>query len=412
MKTFTAPHKTDFSRTIFPRRLVPAALLPALALLAGCSSLPSTSSFLSRSEFSSANTIPVTRDTTPIGVTPVERPQNSAALEAQRLAVMTLPASAGTILKVREKHHANGSRQEIILDSGKGVYGENVIDVSIRTAEASPRHTDPLRIGPPSQSGIRNEILSRFPDMQMNIVTRPMRNSFGAFGLAIGRHAAGYRCVFAWQWFDELREGTPGASNFTKLGAYLSNKSLATSVRIRLCRNDFTVDQMAGFIESLQSGSLAAVERIAKMDRRQIDSDGGEEIVSANGVRRTPLLRPVTASLEAALPGSSRSAKPGIRTASRPAPRRQAQANPAPRRRTARPAPQQRLITPAQAPAVAPPPAYNYGGGRYLAPVNAPVNATVPSYPRATPVPAAGTYRPAGNGAGLPPEAYRGPGQS
>lgn len=392
-------------------------VLPLAATISGCVSMPSPSSFMARSDISRAPTIPVVRETTTASIEPVERASNPAAEEAMRLATMKLPAQAGAILKVREKHFSNGTRQEIILDAGKGVYGENVIDVSIRTAEPRERDFEPLRIGPPSQSGIRNEILSRFPDMQMNIVTRPMRNTFGPFGLAIGRHAAGYRCVFAWQWFDELREGAHGASNFTKLGAYMSNKSLATSVRIRLCRSDLTVDQIAGLIEGLQAGPIPAIERIARMDRRQIESGGGE-IVSANGLRRRPLLQPVGPSLEAALSRASRPATtPPKRAASKPAPARQAQATAPAQSRRARVERAQHGAAPAAIPqaampAVPPPP--NYGapptaaGGRYLAPVAPQTSgAPVTGAPRVV-YPASNSPVGAG-GAVLPPQAYRGP---
>jgi len=221
----------------------------------------------------------------------------------------------------------------------------------------------------------------------------------------------------AWQWFDELREGAQGASNFTKLGAYLSNKSLATSVRIRLCRSDMTVDQIADLIEGLQAGSIPAIERIARMDRRQIDSGGGE-IVSTDNVRRRPLLQPVSPSLEAALPSASRSVPtPPKRTASKPAPARQAQA-PAPvQQRRARVERVQQAPAPAAYPqAVAPivPPQPTYGaspapaGGRYLAPVVPPAAPQASGSPRIV-YPASNTSPAGPAGAVLPPQAYRGP---
>ena len=94
--------------------------------------------------------------------------------------VLALPEAAGRFKKLRETHFVNGTRQEIVLEAGKGVYGENVIDVSVRTTDVRPAGARVLEIGKPSENGIKREILSRFPDVRMNIVTRPMRNRLGA----------------------------------------------------------------------------------------------------------------------------------------------------------------------------------------------------------------------------------------
>ncbi len=370
--------------------------LPLAAIMGGCTfGLPGLSQrdYVSRSE-----TIPVTAAPASIGSIPVSKvsKEDAAADEARRVAALLLPEMAGRIVKIREKNFSNGTRQEIIIATDKGTYGENVIDVSIRTAEPNARSFSPLTIGPPSENGIRNEILSRFPDVQMNIVTRPMRNALGPFGLAIGRHSGGARCVFTWQWIEDLREAAPGISNVTKLNALMANKGMATSVRIRLCRSDSTVDQLAAHIESLRVGTPAAIERISRMDRRDIES--GTTSVSATGA--TPLLKPVGGSLEAAI------AKPVKKEVARakpaPPPKRVKQAV----RREA-PPPRERERPP-PAPVYAPPPAAapmpQPYGQRYLAPVAG--GAPAPSYGAAAG--GAPVNRP--GSAGLPPQAYRGPG--
>lgn len=370
--------------------------------------------FMEKNYVSRSETIPVTAaPASATGTIPVNAAsqEDSAMSEARRIAALLLPEGAGPLVRVREKHFANGTRQEIIIATDKGTYGENVIDVSVRTMEASARHANPLTIGPPSENGIRNEILSRFPDVQMNIVTRPMRNGLGPFGLAIGRHSAGARCVFAWQWIEDLRESSPGSSNLTKLNAMMAGRSLATSVRIRLCRNDSTVDQLAAHIEGLRVGSASALERIASMDRRDIDG----EPVSVSGTRSTPLVKPVTGSLEAAITRPIQPAEPPKQVArAKPAPapappRRVAQAAPAPKpQRAPRPAPPPE---PAAAPQVQVQPAPVYapapttmGGRKYLAPV-AGMAPPPPAYGAAAPAAV-----PPGASMGLPPQAYRGPG--
>lgn len=379
-------------------------ILPLAISLAGCSFGFAQKDYVSRAE-----TIPVRAEPASVGAIPVQGlpPVEDAAAQARSIATLLLPDGAGAILRVREKHFVNGTRQEIVIAADKGVYGENVIDVHIRTSEASPRHANPMTIGPPSENGIRNEILSRFPDVQMNIVTRPMRNGLGPFGLAIGRHPSGARCVFAWQWVDDLREATPGTSSLAKMNALMAGRGLATSIRIRLCRSDSTVDQLAAHIEGLRTGSASALERLAGIDRRSIDG----EPVAANGSRSAPLLKPVTPSLEAAIakpaarPSPQRSARATPpRAAPQPRPSRQAQ-----RRahvRQAEPAPQPAWSA-AQQPVYAPPPQMappGPTGQRFLAPV---AGMSSPAYGASAPA-----ARAPGGAIALPPEAFRGPGAS
>ncbi len=341
-----------------------------------------------------AETIPVLAASAPVGSIPVvaSPAEDPAAAEARALATILLPEGAGRMLRVREKHFSNGSRQEIVIATDKGTYGENVVDVSIRVAEAGPRTSNPLNIGPPSENGIRSEILSRFPDVQMNIVTRPMRNALGPFGLAIGRHPGGARCIFAWQWMDDLREAAPGSSNLLKMNALVSGKNLATSIRVRLCRSDSTVDQLASQIEGMSVGANPAIERIAGMDRRSVDAG----VVAAGGAQGDSLLRPVGGSLEAAIARPVRreaAPKPAVAARPRQAPRRRhvVKEDPEPR-----PAP---VAAPTYVPPVAPPqPAGGYGQ-RFLAPVSGQQSygGTPAGYPAA-------------GGSALPPQAYRGPG--
>ncbi len=388
-------------------------LLPLALSLGGCTFGFMQKDYVSRSETIPVRAVPASVGTIPVQGVPAE---SDAAAEARRIAALLLPETAGQILRIREKNFVNGTRQEIVIATDKGTYGENVIDVHIRTAEPSAKHVNPMMIGPPSESGIRTEILSRFPDVPMNIVTRPMRNALGPFGLAIGRHPAGSRCIFAWQWIDDLRESSPGMSNLVKMNALMSGRGLAASIRIRLCRSDSTVDQLAGHIEGLRAGSSDALERIARMDRR--DADG--ETVAVNGVRGTPLLKPVSSqSLEAAIarpaakpaaPVQTAQAKPKpkpqpAKQAEPPKPRRVVEQAPKPARQTAPPPLPQPVAAPQPAPTYAAPPTAavppNAYGQRYLAPV---AGVTAPAAYGG----AAGN-RAAGNLA-LPPQAYRGPG--
>lgn len=369
--------------------------IPLVLVLAGCSPISTFTSAKNR-YVSLAPTVPVT--SAPLQPVTASGP---AAAPENATAVLALPEGAGGLKTVREKNFVNGTRQEIILSTGPGVYGENVIDVSVRVNGRSSGSGRILEMGPPSQNGIRSEILSRFPDVRMNIVTRPMRNRFGPFGLAIGRHASGARCIFVWQWVDDLREFTPGVSGFTKFGALMGGKSLATSIRIRLCRANETVDQLAGYAEGLRVTARNAVERIVRMDRRDIASSGPQ--ISGRAIAGTPALQPVGGSLESALAGR-RSVAKGVSRKSPSHKSRSSSRSSRPRRADSAPDSYNRIKSyiprraSEEAPASAPAP----GGGRYLAPVEG-------APPPATGIAAAPAYRPAASAVGLPPEAYRGP---
>jgi hypothetical protein len=352
------------------------------------------------------DTIPV-RAAAPatVGTIPALGGENGDAFDAGQIATLLLPEGAGALVRVKEKHFVNGTRQEIILAPDKGTYGENVIDVHLRTAEAGTRQGNAMTIGPPSEGGIRNEILSRFPDVPMNIVTRPMRNALGPFGVAIGRHPSGSRCVFAWQWVENMSASGSGGGNILKMNA-LMGRGLATSIRIRLCRNDSTVDGLVAQIEGLQAGSAGALDRIARMNRREFE---GQAVAVRGGSGGTQLVRPVSSqSLEAAIARPGRGDGP-VETVQRRSPQRVAERKRSAPRQATREEPEKPAPAPAQtapAPVYAAPPVAavpaNAFGQRYLAPVAG-----------AAPMGYGGASAPASSGGrlALPPQAYRGPGQ-
>jgi len=385
------------------RCAVAATALTCAVVLGGCSLAPgfgvSKQQYAARAPVAPVTTVPVTA--MPLG------PLSRGGAPAASHAVLALPSAAGSIKRVKERHYVNGSRQEIELVGPPGTPGQNVIDVSIRTNSSSGYGKNFLAIGEPSDSGIRNEILGRFPDVRMNIVTTPMRNRFGVFGLAIGRHANGARCVFAWQWVNDLRDQTPGVSNVTKFGAMLGGRQLATSIRIRLCQKGVTVDQLAGYIQGLSVMGRGPLNRLVNMDRRNISTVQTSGI-SQSGINSSSPLRPVGGSLESALDNNSRSkittpvkSRRNVRrsrSARRSGPRRSS-ADSYNRIRhysgTGRPVATAPVATAPAASAAAP-------GTRYLAPVA--TNAPPPVASRSP----AGAYKPSG-AVSLPPEAYRGP---
>ncbi len=357
-------------------------LLALLVLpLAACSSAPRESAL-------------TVLDASPVSMVPVNGGTPTAAISE---ALVRLPDELGSVRTIRERQYPNGTRQDIVLSSEKATAGENVIEVSLQTEAARPGSRADMQIGKPSESGIRNEILSRFRDVRMNIVTQPRQNALGTFGFAIGKQANGGRCLFAWQWVEDVTSASAGQTSFSRLGSLLSSGgSRPMSIRIRICRGDLTADQLAADIEALQTGEPTALQRLVTMDRRALAA--GPVLARADGGTATDAgIAPVAGTLESALGDSRPVASTSRRAAS---PHRVA-------RRTPRPAKEDvsnaSSTVSSQAPAWTPPPSYS-GGPRYMAPVDghtvAPPVATVPSYPGGSSSPLS---------TNLPPQAYQGP---
>jgi hypothetical protein len=250
-------------------------------------------------------------------------------------AIMLLPEESGALKEIKERHYPNGTKQEIFLDSGKSGAGDNILEVSVQTAAPRDGRAADLQLYRPSEQGIRNEIIGRFPDVRMNLVTRPSSNSFGPVGLAIGRHPGGASCVFAWQWIDNIRDPQKQASGMSLFGQALSGRSNNASVRIRLCSRQYSVDQLVAQIESLRMGDRLALDRIMKLDRSRISSVPTRAVAgggSSGSVGRGEIV-PVSGSLESLLPRG-----PGRRAAAAPVEEAE---RPVPRRRTVRRAPRE-----------------------------------------------------------------------
>ena len=321
-----------------------------------------------------ATSDPARRDPVVTGAIP-----ETVAVEAPSSLLFELPAEMGVVAQVRERAYANGFRQEIALKGGER--GENVVDISI---EGPAGGAGALQVSRPSEGGVRGEIIARFPGVAMRIVTKPMSNAAGPFGLAIGKAADGTRCVFAWQWIDDMRApGGGGAAGFASL---VSSRAAPASVRVRLCRRNVTVDELAGLVQQMRSAGPAAVDRVLAGGARASSAGLAPGVVGPGPRADTIAVGP---SLESALSGG---AGPVAAPARAAAPRK-----PTRRRRAAR----DKKTEPAQETVV---PQSGYAGGpRYMAPV--PSGATGPGASMAPP--SSGGFNPR-----LPAAAYRGPQRS
>jgi hypothetical protein len=162
----------------------------------------------------------------------------SADTKILQPAFASLPPEAGRVVRVSHKRSVEGVRQEIFYDQSAPGLEASGIDLRIRTSNAAALD-DPLRMAKPTEAGIRSELSSQFPKMTMQVVDHPRSNAYGPYGLAVGRWANGARCIYAWQWIDNLKSN-------------LASEGGPASVRVRLCRKDVTLDQLASNVDRLQ----------------------------------------------------------------------------------------------------------------------------------------------------------------
>lgn len=314
-------------------------------------------------------------------------------------AFIRLSPAAGAVREVREQTYANGVSQRIMLAGDAA----NRMDVSIRVDGARQAATGIIPMQKPTQEGIRLELAERFPSVQMQVVARPMRNTYGPFGLAIGRGAGETRCIYAWQWIDDAGDlRSSNASVFKKLGAVTGNAAPA-SLRLRLCREGVTVDHLASAMSGIvvsRSAKALANEPLARAEGHATRSLESE-------IAPPPSAAPLVAAVAPQKP-RARPAKPKDETARAPsAPRR---APPAPTympdhghgpRYLAPVGPAQPTAPQGMPSPVPPPPAAAPSAPRIPAPQAQPPAPQV----RIVPLPAKKTLDPS-----LPAAAYRGPG--
>lgn len=281
--------------------------------------------------------------------------------------IVILPAEAGAVSAVREQSYSNGATQQISFASESRALGENRVDISVLTAGSPDQKViNGVPLWKPSESGVKSEILNRMPGVAMSIVNREFQNAYGPFGLAIGRMNDGARCIFAWQYINDLRVKTARAATSPAL------------LRVRLCRANATVDELASYVQNMRivvPDSFGA----ARAGPVLTDVRGGGAQTASGG------------ELDALVP--VRRSAPAARVAQAPAPR----ATRSRAKRAAEPA------TQTIAPMVVQQPYYGGGnpyGQRYLAPVTGAATASPAYLPAQSAAPLAGD---------LPAQAYRGP---
>jgi len=194
-----------------------------------------------------------------VDITPVGAIANSGDRLPHSVAIALVPQGAGSIAYVRERRYENGLEQHIVLEGGSG---ENRIDISVE-AESGTKSNYPVPLYKPSESGVRSEIVNRIPGVRMQISPAPMNNAYGPFGIAVGAMANGTRCVYAWQWIENVRsEKQQQGGFFKRIGMSSASSGSPASIRLRLCRANATADELASYMEALELGTPMSLERV------------------------------------------------------------------------------------------------------------------------------------------------------
>ena len=151
-------------------------------------------------------------------------------------AVASLPDEGGPVASVRGHAYVDGFRQDILLKS-TGLRGvENGITVLVRTSQQQTLD-ERVPLFKPTEAAIRSEMGRAFPHIGMQVVERTSSNTYGVYGLALGRPNDKTRCVYMWQWIDS--------------GSLPRDMSGPASVRVRLCKADTTFDALASLLDHL-----------------------------------------------------------------------------------------------------------------------------------------------------------------
>lgn len=155
--------------------------------------------------------------------------------------MVDMPAGGPAILGVVERHYANSTTQEVILENRSHVSGQNTLSITmfgpvkLTTGVENIQTNDPLALMNAGQE-MRN-VLS---GVQMHVSNLYAQNRYGSFGFATGRSSMGDVCLYAWQ---RIRAPDHDSTMISNQGT--------VSIRLRLCQSNVSetelLNVMTGF---------------------------------------------------------------------------------------------------------------------------------------------------------------------
>lgn len=197
-------------------------VMMSLGLLAGCSS--TSDAWLDHQLTASTSSIQATGAFSAAGNRQL----------APHLAWAHLGALPEEVESVRQLTGQGSEIQQIVLKTSGASAGENVLTIERSSGSASPH-----LMRAPSAAALHSEMRNALPGATMTIDPVIRSNSFGAYGLALGKSSDGEACVYAWQQIKTWP--TDG-------------KSYAASVRLRYCDNKRDPAELANLMQSLSAG--------------------------------------------------------------------------------------------------------------------------------------------------------------
>ncbi len=167
-------------------------------------------------------------------------------------ALAQLPPDAGRVVQVIEQRYTNGISQRIVLAGDPSTHGENRIEIQLETEHRNQRDYDNLiTMKRPDDTDIEAEMKERFRGVAMDVKDVLLENSYGPYGLAVGHSGSTQTCIYAWQWIDDLRGS--GGRGFRSMFQAVK----PVSIRVRLCRSGFELEDMIAFVKQLIVASPA-----------------------------------------------------------------------------------------------------------------------------------------------------------
>jgi hypothetical protein len=176
---------------------------------------------------------------------------------AARDLLVSIPEWAGAAKNARQQNAGDVTRQSVVIDGG--TRGDNIVDLQIESRDGANRGDHRLRA--PSEADIAEELRGRFPGVEMRQIGRSRGSAGDPVDIAIGRAADGTRCLYGWRWDDDLRAAFD-PSGIAAIKSMVSQRSLAGSMRIRLCSKYVTLDDLASLARQIRYNKTANLDQI------------------------------------------------------------------------------------------------------------------------------------------------------
>lgn len=158
---------------------------------------------------------------------------NGNRLVATHLAWAHLGVLPEEVESVRQLAGQGSEIQQIVYKTTGASAGENVLTIE-RSAGSASR-----MMRAPSADALQSEMRNALPGATMTIDPVIRSNSFGAYGVALGKSSDGEACLYAWQQIKTWP--TDG-------------KAYAASVRLRYCDKQRDTAELANLMQSLSAG--------------------------------------------------------------------------------------------------------------------------------------------------------------